>query len=331
MAVTHFIITKLPDASKVISKLGLDDVQLNTLYPIADQNTLNFQRVGALDGYYVKEFFLYKTYDEVLDLYSNEATGNIIFKESDNQITPASADFQETLLNDNSVILLNKLPINTATEFIEITGIEGVNELNKDGQRLSVGDQIEVDELLESTFTTLSEGGGAPYFVLSYKVGKGVTLESTVYTYTVDVVSLAEISLVSQEAVTTNQEFLVTGQPQNYDVVNEIILIEVAKGYQQGTAEIQVIINSPFLTASDPELQSEISINGNTEIIKTANETFNITLSLNKLGKAGFSITNYIIKEDPVETGEITLNLLNINGDPALVSGTNSVIINTNV
>jgi hypothetical protein len=335
MAVTHFIVTKLPDANKINSLKGTDPIALNTLYPIADEATLNFTRVAALDGFYVSDKIYYKAYDEVSGKYSNEASTEIIFEDQDPGATPTSSNVSLQWNNLDSDNLLNLLPISQAVEFVEIVGYSGVLNLKKDNILLLPGSRLTPFELLNSIYDVLEFGGGAPYFHLDYKVGKNDVAEATVYTMDINVDSIAEILLTDQQTGAAENETFDDGAggTVNYDVIDETIIVDIVKGYQGGTAEFDIVINSPFLTTSNPETQSaiRITINGiETEYI--ANQTINAVADLDDNGAATIVIVNEIVKDDASETGQIDITLQSINEDISLVSGTvNTVSISTSV
>jgi len=331
MATTHFKITKLPDENKIISLLGLIPVQQNVLYPIEDESTLNFKRIDALDDFYVSESFMYKTHDSNLNLDSNEAVGNIVFKNAD--VIPASADFEETLNSLDEKILLEVLPLNSGVEFIEITAIDGVKNLKLNNIKLIPGNRIETSDLLSATFNVNEFGGGEPYFNLSYKVGRGKTLEATIYNYTVNVMSSAEINLIDTKTSTTNEEFDDgAGGIVNYDVIREVYEVMITKGYQNGTAEIEVTINADFLDTILVSTQSYIYVEVNgIEDIKSADEIFNLVANLDDNGSAYIKVTHEVIKDDANEIGSTTILLNSINEDLSLVSANDSVTLSTDV
>lgn len=326
MAATHFIITKLPDTNKINSFKGTDPIALNTLYPIADESTLNFTRVAALDGYYVSGKIYYKAYNEVTNKYSNEAYTEIVFEKQDPGATPLSSDVTLSRVNSDSDNLLDLLPINEVVEFVELVSYDGVKNLKKDNQILLPGERLTPYDLLNSIYEVLASGGGAPYFHLVYKVGKDQTAEATLYNLTINVDSIAEISAGPVTTSVVNESFDDgAGGTVNHDVITEQVDINITKGYQGGTAEVEIIINSPFLTATNPDMQSSVfvTVNG-IEIEYISNQTLNFAANLNELGEAQIKIVNVIVKDDASETGQVDITLNSINTDPTLVSGTNN-------
>ncbi len=326
MAISHFIITAIP--TSVIPKIGISVVQLNTLYDIALESSLTFERIPSLDGYYLSESVKFKSYDQSLLKYSNEAVMNIQWKEADGSVVPTSLSSDVLRLNDISESLISLISINSAVEFIEIISVEGVQNLKLNGTLILPGQRLSPKQMINATYTTNSEGGGDPYFTLTYKVGKNNIAEAVVYTLNISVDSLGEMVLLSQTSTQVIESFDINGIPTDYTVIREVIYVNINKGYQNGTAEINVVINSPFLTTAQPEIQSSVTLDINgVEIEKIANETFNVSLDLDDNGYGQLKITNEIIKDDATETGQIDLTLSSINLDPLLVSATNTVSI----
>ncbi len=332
MAISHFIITRLPDTS-VTPKIGLMSLAINQLYDIAMESNLKFERIPSLDGLYVSENVKFKAYDESLQKYGNEAQIDLTWKENDLGILPTSGVIILEMLNDQSVNLLPTLPINGAVEFIEIVSISGVNNLFHKGSLLAPGQRLEPKEMLEAIYETNLEGGGFPYAVITYKAGRNNISEAVEYTLTVNVISIAEMISISQTSETFIEQFdNGAGGIEELPVIYETTLIDIKKGYQGGTAELSFVINAPFLTSTSVDKQSEVSIEVNgIEYLNVANGTVNAAANLNENGYAQVKVTSKIVKDDASETGQIDVTLLSINQDPALVSGTaNTVSIVSN-
>ena len=59
-AITHFKFPTLPDINAVESLINAVPLVVDTLYPIADQNLLTFERTSQFDNLSLKAPFLYK-------------------------------------------------------------------------------------------------------------------------------------------------------------------------------------------------------------------------------------------------------------------------------
>jgi len=332
MAISHFLITKLPE--NVTSWLALLPLQTNVLIPIAEEVTLNFARIASLDNYFVSEKVFFKVYDETLLQYGNEASFDLIWKEPDLGISPVSASTQSLLANSAAPDLLSLLALNPATEFIQIVSYSGVLNLSIEGQIIVPGQRIETSDLLKAIYKVHPNGGGDPYFTMMYKVGRGTIVEPTIYTLTINVDTIAKLTETSRVSTVTNEAFDDgAGGTINYDVTRETISIDITDGYQGGTAEVDISILSPFLVNTNPDAQSSVDIyfnGGNLE--KTIDEVFSIVVTLDDFGSATISIINTIVKDEASESGQVDVDLIGINQDISLVSATiNSVSITTNI
>ena len=332
MAISHFLITKLPE--NVISRLALLPLQTDVLIPIAEEVTLNFARIASLDDYFVSDKVFFKVYDETLLQYGNETSFDVIWKESDLGVLPISADTQSLLANDAAPDLLSLLALNPATEFIQIVSYSGVLNLSIEGQIIVPGERIETSDLLKAVYKVHTNGGGVPYFTMTYKVGRGTVVEPTIYTLTIDVDAIAELTEISRVSTVLNEAFDDgAGGTINYDVTRETILIDVTDGYQGGTADIDISILSPFLVPSSPDAQSSVIIDFNGGYLeKIVDENFSIIANLDDHGYTRIKIVNTIVKDEASESGQVDINLISINQDIALVSATiNTVSITTNI
>lgn len=189
MAVTHFIITKLPDPLEIISKIGVDSIVLNQLYPISRQSELYFERVPALTGFHAKGKLHYKAYDEVNDLYGNEAISNIEWKSPDAPISNST-----TISFDDSftLTLLQALPINGGVEFVEVVKNTRASFMNMSrGGAMQPGSQLTPSELHNSTiFPHIANGSEAK---VEYKVGKDGKTTNTIYSLSVDTTNVVTV------------------------------------------------------------------------------------------------------------------------------------------
>jgi hypothetical protein len=326
MAISHFLITKLPDTNKVISYNGLVSLEANKLYPIEQEAYLNFERVAVLDGYYVSDKVKFKAYDDSLDKYGNETSIDLVWMEQDSNILPVSVSSESLLTSGASDNLLNLLTINTATRYVEVVSYTGVPNLILNGAIVSPGQRLTPYELTKAIYSINAEGGGDPYFQLTYKIGAGIIPEPEVYTLDINVDSIAEMSLTSQTSTNKTESWTDSGgTTADYNTITESVIIDVVKGYQSGTADIQFAISSPFLAINEFNSVT-IDVNG-VEYEKTADETFTVTADLDQNGKVEVRITNLIVETTAgPEDGSVVVDLLNINADPALVHATNNSV-----
>jgi hypothetical protein len=228
MAISHFIITALPE--NVISKIGLVDIVIGQLYDIAMESNLKFERISELDGFYLSESVKFKAYDQTLQKYGNEAEIDITWKENDLGVLPSSTISNQQMINLEQLNMLNTLPINSSVEFIEIVDIFGVKNLKHNGSLVVPGQRLEPKDLLNAIYSVNAEGGGSPYFILTYKVGRNNTLEDDEFTFTVNVESFAELSIFSQTSSTTIEDFDDgSGGIVQHNVIQETILLNIRK------------------------------------------------------------------------------------------------------
>lgn len=325
MAITHFEIKELPDPNFVISKIGVSPLLVDTLYPIAQQSSLNFERHSDLDGLYCAEVVVWKTHNDVAPAESNQAVGQLIWKTTNAGLDALSANATQLIAKATTVRLIDLLPINEATEFIQVTSFSGALNYKLNGTPLAIGQKISVQDLVYSTFTSNVEGGGDPYAVLTYEVGKHNILEGTSYTLTIDVDSLGELNESVAESLLEYSDDFDVPPVTAYNVKEQNLEIQITEGSQNGTAEMEFIIASPFLALNT---WNRVFITyGSTVIEKSADETFLIDVPLDVNGQATIGIRNYIA-EDTVaaKTGQLDMTLKKINTDSGLVSLTNFTV-----
>jgi hypothetical protein len=328
LAITHFKFTELPDPNAIDSLINAVPIVVDTLYPIANQNLVTFERNVVFDNKALQTFAKYKVHDSTEVLDSNEALVGLLW--TGIAANPASANYTAFIINSATVNLLNVLPLNDVTEFIEITGMVGVPNLKLNGVTTYIGQQLTLLDLLYSVFTANSQGGGDPYFQLSYKVGRGVTLEATVYTMDLDIVSLAIITLDMGPYLNNYLDTFDVPPPTDYNVTEEFSGILVSLGYAYATANVTIIINSAFL-GMNAWNSVTIEVNG-VETEYFGNTTFSQAVVLDQYGLGLINVNNYVVKDTGGPwAGDITLTLDDIDGNPALVNGVQTYQILTNI
>lgn len=325
MAITHFEILSLPDTALVISKNGVNPLLINTLYPIAEQAQLTFNKTAIFNNISFSTQLTWRVYNDVEDIYSEEAIFYLTFRMP--IVVIESLPKTVEILNDVSLNLFDELPISGSVEYIQIDSLEGYQGLKLNGQYLYAGQTLTQLELTNAIFTAGSSGGGAPYFSLKYYVGSEGKLyplqTPTLYDYNIDIVTLAEIIEKQPRAINFETEDD-DGEPLEFEIITEECIVELTNSVANGIANIQVVINSPFLSVN---VLNYIEINN---VVKTANETYNILVPIGPDGIVNISAKNYMIRDTNELIGEITFTLIDINGDPLLVSPTlNQVVISS--
>tara|TARA_R110000772_G_scaffold240754_5_gene353039 strand:- start:778 stop:1770 length:993 start_codon:yes stop_codon:yes gene_type:complete len=330
MAITHFEILELPDENIVISEISATPLLIDTRYAITDQSNVNFKRIALLDEFYVKAPFKWRAINDVSETIGSETVSYLEWK-SIIEDSPESVSVVKTVLNSFTESLLDAFPINGTVEVIEIVSLSGVPSLVFNGSNVYVGQIINVQDLFYAIYTVGVTGGGLPYFSMTYKVGQFNAIEPAIYTYELNVDSLAEIAADGVEFVTEYSDtFDDGGIPTVYPVKNQSLFIDITKGSSLGIANIDVVILSPYL-ALNVWNNIIVNINGS-ETQYTIDGTINLNVKLDVNGEGIIKISNIIVV-DAVgpKTGQIDVNLINIDGNPALVSVTNTVQLITNL
>ena len=323
--VTHFEITELPSADFVVSKIGAADLEIDTLYPIEDSNTISFDRVSDLDGYFLNFKLKWRTYDSLEEKYSNISESSFFFKETTG-LLPEASNLLLDLINSDQKKLIELLPINEAVEFIEIVAINGINNFKFNNIPLVPFQTIETKNLIKGNYKVNFMGGGEPYAEIQYKVGKNNQAEETIYSTIINVDSLAEIRLDSETIENYNDEFM-DGSPSVYVVFEQLDVIKIQKGYLDKTAEVSLVLNCTHLLMNEWNYVS-VEVNGNvTEHIH--NQDLDFVLQLDETGYGEIRIKNVIVEDDPADDPQIemTLTLDSIDNNPALVSEINTLTI----
>lgn len=321
MAITHFEITELPDSNVIDSKIDGVLIVAETKYPIANQNLLTWDRKTPFHNKTINTAFKFKVHDDVNQIASNEALGNL--KWVGVSETPASENVTLTILNNDVVNLLEELPLNDAVEFIFISSMTGVQNLSIKNASAYISQKPNIIDLFYSNFTAEDTGGGDPYFLLEYLVGKNGITEATVYNLLLKIISLAVLNISDGPTVESYTQDIDTGGGVfvNYTIKREKTTLEISLGYAHGVANVDIVINSPFLSLN---AYNAVFVNYNGDEVKVqANTTINANITLDKFGKGLIVIDNYIVEDtaDP-KNGNVTITLNSINTNPALVDGT---------
>lgn len=316
MAISNFIITELP--SNVVSKIGSNPILINQLYDIANEIHLNFERISALNGFYLEKKVKYKAYDNQLQKYSNEAEINLTWKEQNLAIVPASADNTVTLVNSQTINLLDYLPINSAVEFIQVhevtPGLVAPTITDSDGLQFLVPEnKFSPEDLYKSRFTIAESGGGTPYYVFKYKVGRGSTVEPTIYTFQINVDTTYAINLISQTI--SGPIFYTDELGQEIGLLSEISQIQVTGGNIFGTVKLLFDLSN-LLPINPPNDIERLMISLNDQTIEKTNsfQTFEVIGIFNDSGQLNIQ-TEYLKDQNELNpSGDFQISILEIDG-----------------
>lgn len=322
MAITHFSIT-LPDPNLVDTLIDGSPVVENQQYPIAQQNLLTFSRVALLEGFSISVPFTYKVYDVPNNRESNTANMNVSWFGRVGLPAVSANSRTESIAKSAQIRLIDAITINEATEHINITAITGVPNWKLNGAKLYVGQKLTVAELYYAIFTANDNGGGFPYAEIQFSAGnRNETTAKTDYASTINVDTDVELQKQVDIYDFNYSDEFEDPSTVTYNVIEQVLVVDITEGLQGGTAEVQIIINSPYLALNSFN-KVIIDDGSGIEIEKTADETFNISVSLDLYGKGTFSIKNYIVEDtaDP-KTGQIDVELLNVDGNTSVVSPT---------
>lgn len=322
MAISHFKITKLP-SSDIIASIGADALEVDVLYPIDRESEVLFSRVPDLDGYYVNESFSYQVYEQDVDRYSNIAESIIQWKENDLATLLISSDLYMEMNNDESITLLNVIEINKAVEYIYIVEANGVNNTDNNGVPIVPGDKLSPSQLNKATFQTF-KGGGSPYFEMKYKLGRGEELSETTYLLSVDMSSLADISIVSSESTNT-QELDNNGFPVDY--FSSVHNLRVQNAASLADVALEITSNQPWLNEENNNHFSEVSSSGQIYNPKTSPVTFQMIVKTDVNGELDIKVSSEIqVNTGSSYIGDISVRIVSVNGDSLLVSPTNDIV-----
>lgn len=326
MAITNFKIEELPNPDMVVSEINNIPLQENVLYPIYDQENLNFKRTPAFENYTVVDSFKWKVVDENGNE-SNLANGFLKWRILDDG--PSSDNLVLKILNSDIVNLFNSLSFNNATEIFQVKEFRGPGFLKKNNNLVYEGETLKIQDLFYVNYYPERSGGGDPYFEMDFYIGQNEIIDkSKYYTLTIDIDSFAKIETESPVVDNYDDVFDVSGTNNTYNVIEQLYRVLISDSHVNSIVNVQIEINSPYLALNE---FNEIEIEANSEnLIKKENETFNVQLKTDNLGFGYLTFLNYIVEDaSGAKTGNITVTLIDVNGDTNLVSSTNQIILNT--
>lgn len=317
MAIAYFRISQLP-TRVTLNKTG--GLVLNQSYPIAEQNQLSIANASGFKGEFL-DFFKYQLSEDNIT-WSNAAIAYV--RELVLENTPASANDTIAAAESSNYNLASNIPINTSTDRIIISSLSGYGTLSLNGSVVTVGRIIYSHELPNLEFDT-GLGGGAPYAVIGYKCGNHLGFDAAEYTVTINVAILGQIALYSSNTAVGSIDL-----PPVTPVLSQTDVAEISKGYNGGTATVNVVINSPDLSGPNTDNNYVEIRYGATATKYFDNATFNITVPIGDNGKGYVEVIHVDVDETGSPTSSVvTLTLTEINGDSAKVNLANDEVILT--
>ena len=317
MAVLFVRISTMPILVNLL-KGGVAAV-LNTQYNIAEENTFSIANASGFKGEFLDEIGYQVSEDGAV--WSNEAF--ISVKEFVETNTSQSSN-QIFAANENTTYNLQTqalFPVNNSTDRIKIKSITGNGIPKFNGNPLTINQEIYLHQFSLITFET-KDGGALPYATIVYNCGNHLSYNTgTDYSVTINVSTLGEITFVTNTIF--NDTVVISAV--TYDRVTDIDLYEITRGIINTQAKVNVVINSPMF--SDSANNSIIIKHGNVDIVKVANENFDIFVNIGSNGKANIEIQHIFVDVLGTTTSSVvTLTVLEINASNTFVSGTNTVI-----
>ena len=236
--------------------------------------------------------------------------------------SPTSSSNIETILNTDEILLIDLLPINESVQFIEIVELTGILNWKLKGSSLYVNQKIYTQDLYYCVFKPNSEGGGLPYSEIKYTAGNELEDKKDDFTSTLNIDTIVDLNeFIPVETINYADDFDDNGSTVSYNVIEENVVLEIVNGLQNGIAQVEFVINSPFLALND---FNRVFINtGGVEIEKSSNETFVLDVDLDMFGKSLITINNYIVEDTAVaKTGLIDITLLSVDDNVDIISAT---------
>lgn len=306
---THFKIVELGVRTNVL----IDDVPvvINTLYP----NTAVIKIEKQNDNHLGVPFDTVKY--AVTNGTENSNTASIIVNfPPDLEISPASSNEIETILNNTIYNIIDFISFNTGVDRIKITGFNNVGNLNLDGFPIFTNLQIlhyDFEKIKFESFT----GIGVGYQTIYFQVGNQNGYNPTIYSLRLDIDGQANLILDNDDEDSETEE----GVTINYKEGK----IFVENGIPFGVAKVNLDLD---LSASawpvDTENEFSVVYNGGEDVYQ-ANIVTDLLVTLDEFGKGEINYVLSINQDDSPVTGTIDFELIDINGNTGIISGTNEV------
>ena len=306
---THFKITE--KGSRVIVKVNNSIAVLNQWYLSSDVITVEKQD----NNHYSEPYDFFKI--KVKNSENESKENNIIVNFPPNKNILIVSIPEEFSMNNNEVInLFSHIQYNAAVDRIRFIDFDNIGEFkngNNDIEKLKTYYQYDFSQI---SFKA-SEGNGNPYQTIKYQLGN-LNGWDEITELKINVNGLASL-------IKTNEET---------DIETDFILREtffkISNGYINKKAKFSINVNlsSSFWNGIS---ENKISLFSN-ELNEnyTENGTYEKILNLDNQGALSFIIETIIENSTLPVTGIITVNLLEINDDPLLVSSVNSETITFN-
>ncbi len=303
MGITHFRISKLP--VRVTLLISAVPVVLNQSYLISQQTNLTIDNSTGFIG----EFLDFAEWQVTENEVSWSNPGTIDMKELSQTNTPEASNQSQSRLNENTELTVGSLVIaNNSTDRIKITEISGNGILNNNGIKVETGDVFFQYDFANLLFKN-NLGGGFPYGTIKFQCGNHLGYNDiTEYELSINVDGDANFVDVGIENI--NDTVDIGGLVNRKTNIHSF---KVLRGIIGFSLNVQVVINSPFF-AVDPNNTVTIRYNG-TELVKTANETFNLSIPIGNDGIVEFQVEHAKVDiGSSVSSSSVQFSLIDMNG-----------------
>ena len=306
---THFKITE--KGSRVIVKVNNSIAVLNQWYLSSDVITVEKQD----NNHYSEPYDFFKI--KVKNSENESKENNIIVNFPPNKNILIVSIPEEFSMNNNEVInLFSHIQYNAAVDRIRFIDFDNIGEFkngNNDIEKLKTYYQYDFSQI---SFKA-SEGNGNPYQTIKYQLGN-LNGWDEITELKINVNGLASL-------IKTNEE---TDMESNF-ILRETFF-KISNGYINKKAKFSINVNlSSSFWAGISENKISLFSNELNENY-TENGTYEKILNLDNQGALSFIIETIIENSTLPVTGNIIINLLEINEDPSLVSSVNSETITFN-
>ena len=306
---THFKITE--KGSRVIVKVNNSIAVLNQWYLSSDVITVEKQD----NNHYAEPYDFFKI--KVKNSENESKENNIIVNFPPNKNILIVSIPEEFSMNNNEVInLFSHIQYNAAVDRIRFIDFDNIGEFkngNNDIEKLKTYYQYDFSQI---SFKA-SEGNGNPYQTIKYQLGN-LNGWDEITELKINVNGLASL-------IKTNEE---TDTESNF-ILRETFF-KISNGYINKKAKFSINVNlSSSFWAGISENKISLFSNELNENY-TENGTYEKILNLDNQGALSFIIETIIENSTLPVTGNIIINLLEINEDPSLVSSVNSETITFN-
>ena len=306
---THFKIKE--KGNRVIVKINGSIAVLNQWYLSSDVITVEKQDLN----HYAEPYDFFKI--KVKNSENESKENNVIVNFPPNKNILIVSIPEEFSMNNNEVInLFSHIQYNAAVDRIRFIDFDNIGEFkngNNDIEKLKTYYQYDFSQI---SFKA-SEGNGNPYQTIKYQLGN-LNGWDEITELKINVNGLASL-------IKTNEE---TDTESNF-ILRETFF-KISNGYINKKAKFSINVNlSSSFWAGISENKISLFSNELNENY-TENGTYEKILNLDNQGALSFIIETIIENSTLPVTGNIIINLLEINEDPSLVSSVNSETITFN-